>query len=218
MTNEEILEKLNSTRSPDRRRAAKEIGKKTIIELGDELYKKYIEEVKDKRTWETQCEMIKALGIINYKKAFEIIEKIVKQNIPHDMITICAAIAYVQLKRKSLNDGIPVLELLEFGSISVIVGALEALARDQMVPDNNTIEKIIKICWDVNKHKDMVAGISDGRKYLAIACANWDKKLTERILNHYIETAYHFNHTAKDNNLIEVCENSLKGKYSKSYL
>jgi hypothetical protein len=41
--------------------------------LGDELYKKYIEERKDKRTWETQCEMIKALGIINYR--LDIIKK-----------------------------------------------------------------------------------------------------------------------------------------------
>jgi hypothetical protein len=212
MTNEEILERLNSTKSSDRRRAAKEIGKKIIIELGDELYKKYVEEIKDKRTWETQCEMIKALGIINYKKSLKNIEKIVQENIPHDAITICAATAYVQLKRQSLNDGLPVLELLEFGHISAIVGVLMALAYDQMVPDNNTIEKIIKLCWDMKNHKDVTVGISDGRKYLAIACANWDKKLTERILNHYIETA------GNDKNLIDVCNNSLKGKYSKSYL
>jgi hypothetical protein len=82
MTNDEVLEKLNSKKSPDRKRAAKEIGKNNIVELGDELYKKYLEEINDKRTWETQCEMIKSFGIINYKKAFEIIEKIVKQNIP----------------------------------------------------------------------------------------------------------------------------------------
>jgi hypothetical protein len=156
--------------------------------------------------------MIKALGILNYKKAFGNIEKIVKDNIPHDALTICAATAYIQLKRQSPNDGLPVLELLEFGRISVIVGALMALAYDKMVPDNNTVEKIIKLCWDLKNHKDMDRGISDGRKYLAIACANWDKKLTEEILNHYIETA------GKDNNLIDVCNNSLKGKYSKSYL
>jgi hypothetical protein len=218
MTNEEILKKLSSTKSPDRRRAAKEIGKKIIAELGDELYKKYLAELKDKRTWETQCEMIKALGIINYKKAFEHIEKIVKENIPHDMITICAATAYVRLKRENINDGRPVLELLEFGRISVIVGTLMALAYDKMVPDNEMIEKIIKLCWDLKNHKDMVRGISGGRKYLAIACANWDNKLTEGILNHYIETAYMFDNITKDNNLIDVCNNSLKGKYSKSYL
>ncbi|MDR2104766.1 MAG: hypothetical protein LBP51_03315 [Deferribacteraceae bacterium] len=212
MTNEEIVEKLNSTKSSDRRRAAKEIGKKIIVELGDDLYKKYLEEIKDKKRWETQCEMIKSLGIINYKNAMGNIEKIVTDNISHDAVTICAATTYVQLKRQSLNDGLPVLELLEFGRISVIIGSLMALAYDKMVPDDNTIEKIIKLCWDLHIHNDISVGISGGRKYLAIACANWDKKLTERILNHYIQTA------GKDNNLIDVCNNSLKGKYSKSYL
>jgi hypothetical protein len=53
---------------------------------------------------------------------------------------------------------------------------------------------------------------------LAIACANWDKKLTENILKHYIETGYYLNSSVKMADLIMVCENSLKGKYSKSYL
>jgi hypothetical protein len=112
MTNEEIVEELNSTKSPNRRRAAKEIGKKIIVELGDELYKKYLEEIKDKKTWETQCEMIKALGIINYKKAMGNIEKIVTDNISHDALTICAATTYVQLKRQSLNDGLTCIGII----------------------------------------------------------------------------------------------------------
>jgi hypothetical protein len=224
MTNEEITEKLFSKKSSDRRKAAKEIGKNKLKDFGNDLYKQYLEERKDKRTWETQCEMIKALGHIDYKNAFKEIGEIVKNNIPHDMITICAATAYVQLKRGNINDGKPVLELLEFGGISVIGGALFALAFDQMMPDNETIEKIIKKCWDIQNHKDRIGeeyGTMDYRKYLAIACANWDKKLTECFLNHCIETSTHisrFNNEVKDINLIEVCKNSLKGKYSKSYI
>ena len=218
MTKDEILEKLNSKKSADRKKATREISKNIIVEFGDELYKKYIEEIKDKKAWETQCEMIDALGIIQYKQAFEMIDKIVKENIVHDTITIRAATAYVRLKRKSLNDGSPVLVLLEFGRISVIVGALKALAYDKMIPDNETIEKIINFCWDLKNHKDIVNGISDGRNYLAIACANWKIKMTEKILNHYIETAYKFNNVTKDENLINICNNSLKGKYSKAYL
>ena len=161
MTKDEILKKLNSKKSVDRKKAAREISKNIIVEFGDELYKKYIEEIKDKKAWETQCEMIDALGIIQYKQAFEMIDKIVKENIVHDTITIRAATAYVRLKRKSLNDGSPVLELLEFGHISVIVGALKVLAYDKMIPDNETIEKIINFCWDLKNHKDIVNGISD---------------------------------------------------------
>jgi hypothetical protein len=116
------------------------------------------------------------------------------------------------------------LELLGFGSVSVICGALEALAIDQMIPDSESIKRILEICRDIHKYKDKnvhESGLTDSRKYLAIACANWDKRLTEDFLNHCIETSKHidkFNKEVSDENLAEVCKNSLKGKYSKAYL
>lgn len=195
-----------------------------LVEFGEELYEKYLIERLDKRTWETQCEMIKALGSIDFKEAFSEIEQIVRTNIPHDMITIVAGTTYVQLKRKSINDGSPVLELLEFGSVSVIHGALLALAIDQMKPNENEVKKILSFCKDINKHKDRIGheyGLVDSRKYLAIACANWDIALTSDFLNHCIDTASNISSFGKpviNQSLIEVCQNSLKGKFSKAYL
>ena len=224
MTTEEILEKLNSKKSADRRRGAKEIGKLKLSEFGEELYEKYLIERLDKRTWETQCEMIKALGSIDFRKAINEIELIVRTNIPHDMITIVAGTTYVQLKRKSINDGSPVLELLDFGSVSVIHGALLALAIDQMKPEENEIRNILSLCKDINKHKDRIGyefGLMDSRQYLAIACANWDIELTRNFLNHCTDTASNISSFGKpviNQNLIDVCQNSLKGKFSKAYL
>lgn len=223
MTREELIGKLTSKKSVDRRRAAKEIRKKKLSELGDELYNAFLKERKDKRTWETQTEMIKAIGEIRFKKAIADIETIVKQNIPHDSVTMASATTYVQLKIKSINDVLPVIELLEFGSISVITGALNALAIEQLVPSKNDIEQLLNKSWDINKHKDRVGheyGLIDPRIYLAIACANWDKDLTKKFLNHCIETAYNISRFEKpvlNANLVAVCENSLKGKFSKSY-
>jgi hypothetical protein len=224
MTNDEIKEKLNSKKSADRRKAAKEIGKAKITELGDLLYEKYIQERADNRTWETQYAMIKSLGILGYKKAINIIEQIVKENIPHDMITCAASTAYIQLTRESINDGTPALELLKFGSISVISGALGALAIDQMKPHDDIIKEILLLCKDINKHKDRIGheyGLIDNRQYLATACANWDIQLTKDFLNHCIQTAYDINSFGKpirNENLVEVCQNSLKGRSSKLYL
>jgi hypothetical protein len=216
MTTDEIIEKLNSKKSPDRRRGAKEIGKLKIHDLGKELYQKYLIEKLDSRTWETQYEMIKALGNINYKNAFSEIEQIVQKNIPHDMITIAAGTAYVQLKRKSINDGNPVLELLVFGSVSLIHGAFLALAVDQMIPGNDEIKKILSLSKDINKHKDRIGheyGLVDSRRYLAIACANWKTELTKDFLNHCIATAYdisRFDTPVLNQGLVDVCQNSLK--------
>lgn len=65
MTIDETKEKLTSSKSKDRRRAAKAIGSDNIHVLGDALYSAYLNERKDKRTWETQVEMIISLGLIN---------------------------------------------------------------------------------------------------------------------------------------------------------
>jgi len=224
MTTDEIREKLNSKKSADRKRGAKEIGKLKIYELVEELYLKYLTEKADTRTWETQCEMIKALGNVDFKKAIPEMEQIVQKNLPHDMITSVSATTYVQLKRSSINDASVVVELLETGSVSVICGAHLALAIDKMIPEEHDIKKILSLSKDINKHKDRIGleyGLIDSRIYLAIACANWNIELTRDFLNHCIETAYNINSFGKpviNQNLIDVCQNSLKGKFSKAYL
>ena len=171
MTTEEITAKLESKISADRRRAAKEIGKLKLSAFGDDLYKAYLNETKDKRTWETQCLMILALGQIDYKNALKEFDSILLVNKPHDMITYAAAESYVRLKRKSLNDALPVIELLEFGGLSTVSGCLNPLGYDKMLPDENQIKELIKLTWDLHKHKDWERGYGDPRYGIAAACA-----------------------------------------------
>jgi hypothetical protein len=200
MTIEEVKEKLFSRKSSDRLSAAKRISREKLAELGDDLFNAYTKEKKDSRTWEVQSEMIKALGLLDYKAALLYIESIVRKNTPHDAITINAATTYVQFKRKSIYDAQPVLELLSFGNTSVICGALKALAVDKMLPPDNEIDEIIEISWDINKHKDRIGyeyGLTDPRQYLAIACAGWDNPLCAGFLNHCIETAYNIDRFGK---------------------
>lgn len=224
MNTDEIKEKLISKKSKDRRRAAKAIGKAKLTDLSEMLYQAYLKERNDKRTWETQVEMITAIGILGYKPALVDIDLIVKKNVPHEMITSAAAAAYVRLTRKSIKDAKSIIELLSFGSVSVILGALSVLAEDQMIPQTNEIKEIINLSWDINKHKDRLGeeyGLIDSRIYLALASSNWDIELTSSFLNHCIATAYNINRFDKpveNTNLIAVCKNSLKGKFSKGYL
>ena len=209
MTTEEIKTKLHSTNSADRKRAAKEIGKLKLTDFANDLYLAYLKETKDKRTWETQVEMILALGLLDFKKVFTEIDAIIKANNPHDMITYAAAQTYVRLKRKSLTDASPVLELLQFGGLSIVDGCLNPLGYDRMQPDENQIKELIKLAWDLHKHKDCESGYGDPRYGIAAACAGWDRQLTKDFLEHCLATA--------DGNtpLEYVSENSLKGKYVK---
>jgi hypothetical protein len=209
MTSEEIKTKLESTKSADRRRAAKEIGKLKLTDFADDLYQAYLKETTDKRTWETQVEMILALGLLDYKNAIKEVDAIIRANDPHDMITYAAAQTYVRLKRKSLNDASPALELLKFGGLSTVDGCLNPLGYDRMLPDESQIKELIKLSWDLNKRKDYDARYGDPRYGIAAACAGWDRQLTKDFLEHCIATA------DRNTPLIYVSENSLKGKYVK---
>jgi hypothetical protein len=206
----DILGKLLSTKSADRRKAAKEIGKQMMVELGDAVFEAYCKEKKDIRTWETKVEMIISFGLINYKNAISEIEIIIDQNNPHDMITYAAAQSYVRLKRQSLSDAQPVIELLKDGGLSVISGALVPLGHDHMIPSKVEILQLIELGWDLYKHKDRIGyeyGYADPRYGLIIACAGWDKQLVMPFLKHCLETL------GKSGYLTNVIENAMKGKY-----
>ncbi len=210
MTIDEIKSKLQSTKSADRRRAAVEIGKTKLTDLADDLYRAYLVEATDTRTWETQVQMILALGLLDYKIALKEIEQIVRTNKPNDMITYAAAQSYVRLKRQSLTDASPALELLQFGGLSTVDGCLNPLGYDKMQPDEKQIKELIKLSWDLHKHKDRLgqeSGYCDPRYGLAAACAGWDHQLTRAFLEHCLATG--------DTPLKYVSENSLKGKYVK---
>jgi hypothetical protein len=207
MTTEEIRSKLGSTKSADRRRAAKEIGKNKLTEFSDELFAAYLEEKKDRRTWETQVAMILSLGLIDHKDTLPVIEPIIKANDPHDMITYAAAHSYVRLKRRSLSDAEPVLELLRFGRLSIVDGCLNPLGYDRMQPEENQVKELIKLSWDLHEHEDYEPEYGDPRYGLAAACAGWNKALTKEFLEHCVATG--------DAPVKYVAENSLKGKYVK---
>jgi hypothetical protein len=210
MKKEDILYKLSSTKSADRRSAAKEAGKQMITELGEAIFEAYCKEKKDGRTWETKVEMIVSLGLINYKHAIPDIETIVQQNKPHDMITYAAAQSYVRLKRQSIYDAQPIIELLRDSGLSVVDGALVPLGHDHMIPPKDEILKLIELGWDLHRHKDRLGnerGYADPRYGLALACSGWDKQLIIPFLKHCLETS------ENDSSFKRVVANAIKGKY-----
>ena len=215
-----LLTKLHAKRSAERRKAAKAIGSQRLVDLGPALHECYLVEKKDPRTWETQTEMILALGRLGYKPATRDIEGIVRKNLPEDMITMAAAIAHVQLNRAHLHDATPVLALLDFGRLSVISGALKALAFDAMIPNGQAIQTIINLCWDAHQHPDRAGkafGIMDPRIYLALACSQWEQGLVKDFLKHCLNTANFVNRHGKkveDQQLVEVCQNALLRKFT----
>lgn len=204
-----LQELLFSNKAKDRKKAAKEIGEKNIQELADVLFRSFLKEYESGKSWETIVQMILSIGVLKVKPALTIISEIVHKNKSHDMITYAAAQSYVRLTRTSLSDISPITELLAFGGLSVVDGALSPLAYDKMTPTNNDILKLFKLCWNLHEHKDRVgfeSGYTDPRYGLAAACTNWDKSITYEFLNHCINTA------KNDSSLLKAANTILQGK------
>jgi hypothetical protein len=200
-----IRKNLMDSKSATRRKAAIEIGKNKVIDLGEELLEAYVKEKRDERTWETQKEMIKAIGLINYRKAIKYIQEICEKNEPDSMIAIIAAEAYVRLKRKSNSDVTPVFELLNYGHHSIMQGAYNALGYDKMMASDEEIIELIKL--SEKPASKVLPQFDDPRYGLAAAAAGWRKELVERFLSNCLES--------NNEPLKYVAANSLKGKYVK---
>jgi hypothetical protein len=147
--------------------------------------------------------MIDALGELDYKNAAEWMLDICRQNLEHDRITMSAATAYVRLKRKSLSDASPVLELLEFAKYSVATGAFLALGYDHMVPSDDQIDSIVKAV----KQFPPVEGYLHPAFGVAMAAAGWQG---DNVRDFLLDAT-----TSSFQNVANAAALSLKGKYYK---
>lgn len=187
---EQIAIGLQDSKSQNRRKAAKKIGKNNLAELGEILLAAFLKERNDKRTWETQTEMIVALGKIGYSPALSFFKEIVGVNETEDMITHAAARSYVRIKRSSLNDASPVIELLRFGKLSVLDGATSALAYDDMTPPDDQIKMIIEL---LDKHKDeelSIRGLMDPREYLLSCMSKCKIQTCSDYINRFVDSPH----------------------------
>ena len=183
------LDLLNS-KSTKRRGAAKKIGKYHIKELEEQLLEAYTKEQTDSRTWETQVEMIRALGKIGATFATKIIENVMRNPQSDGARTSVATTAYIRLVRMDNDDAQPIVDMLaEDINISVINGLFDALLFDDMRPQIEQVDKIIDFA---EQHEDYFEsiwskGTTDAREKLLSASVNWDRS-NERLIS-YIDNA-----------------------------
>lgn len=109
-----LLARLWSPKSAERRAAAKTLRGMRAAEAGPALLEALKREVLDERTWETQHQMVMALGD-----------------------------AIVRLAREHEHDGRPVVEWMHCGNPMLANGAFRAMAMLRMVSDGESIGEIL---------------------------------------------------------------------------
>ncbi|MEH6552396.1 MAG: hypothetical protein V7744_20670 [Pseudomonadales bacterium] len=139
----EIVSQLGDNKSPKRRSAAKKLRKLKDADAGPSLLAALENELKDVRTWETQYQMIMAIGECGYKPALPFLSELAKQNFEATMVYVAIGDAIVRLSIEDERDTSPIFKLLDTGNEMLIDGALRAMAMLKMVPSDGHIEKII---------------------------------------------------------------------------
>ena len=172
---DELVEQLESKRSPKRRSAARRLRKLGNVEAGPYLLKALRNELKDVRTWETQYQMIMAIGECGYKESLPFIKEIAARNFEASMIYIAIGDAIVRLSIKNKDDATPVIDLIASGNEMQISGALRAMAMLRMVPSDDQISEIITFA--------STYAIDEGMRFWVIAAApGWSGSKVERYL------------------------------------
>jgi len=201
----ELIQFLTSKQTGKVRKAAILLQKKNVPEIEELVIEALQYEIITNKSWETQSELIKALGINRYKKSLDILESIANKNEEYDRITNSTGTSLIRITRLDLSDVSELLKRLYSMKYSLGYGLLDALGYDRMHPSKEDINTIITKCWDFGIKRDK--GYVDPRYGLAAACAGWDGETVSNFLIHCVETG--------DAPLKYVAENSLKKKFIK---
>lgn len=168
-----LLDGLRAARSPQRRSAARRLRKLGDRAAGPVLLDALRVELTDPRTWETQCQMIMALGTCGATEARLYLEEISSRSFAATTVQLAIGDTLVRLADDPAATVISLLERAP-GS-SLLDGAFRAMAMLRLVPAECQIERIVAYARGL--------GGAEGRQFWILAAApGWPLRLTELLL------------------------------------
>lgn len=104
-----LVEQLAARQSPKRRAAARKLRTLKVAAAGPALLTALEREVADPRTWETQYQMVMALGECGYREALPLLEAFAQRPFEATMVYVAPGDAIVRLSYAGPSDVAPVL-------------------------------------------------------------------------------------------------------------
>ena len=169
------LEALRARTAPARRAAAKHLRRLKDPSAGPALLDALRREIRDPRAWETQYQIIMALGESGYEPALPYFRELAGQGFAATMLYVALGDAIVRLGRRSANDPAPVLDLIAMSNSMLIDGAFRAVAMLRLTLTPPTIEAIIGRVSNLDPDDGL-------RFWVAAAAAGWSGPSVERFL------------------------------------
>jgi HEAT repeat protein len=162
-TDASLLAQLSDRSSPRRRSAAKRLGRAGDEAAGPALLDALRTEVEDARTWETQYEMVLALGLCGHREAEPFLRELAGRPFTATMVYVAVGESVVRLAGDPAGA---VLWCLEQGPEMLADGALRAVAHLGLVPEEPVRDAILDFVERTPREHHL-------RYWPAVAAARW---------------------------------------------
>jgi hypothetical protein len=176
---------LQDSRAQKREAGAKKLRKLNVPETGEALFQALQKELRDKRTWSAQYNLIIAIGVVGCEPALPFLWELAGQK--HDAailyMALGDAIFRLSLQNKSVREAWQ--EVLQTQNPRLLYGALRAIAMLKLVPDDEIVRDIMAVA-EQPEFVDSVRGhLGDKtglRYWVVLASANWRPELVRDFL------------------------------------
>ncbi len=200
LTLAEAVGQLADRSSAKRRSAAKRLRVLADPAAGPALLDALRTEIADPRTWETQYQMIMALGACHHAPAVELLEQLAEQQDDYSMVGVALGDALVRIEWATNHTLATVDRYMPTGPPGVIDGTFRAIAILHLVPDDKLIDRVIAFAGRL--------GLTDSLRYwVAAAAAGWTGPQVETYLRSCLASSR--------TDLTEVATASLAGTHLK---
>ncbi|MFI6587734.1 HEAT repeat domain-containing protein [Embleya sp. NPDC050493] len=164
-TTDEAVEQLGDARSSRRRSAATRLRRLAQPAAGPPLLDALQREVRDHRTWETQYQMVMALGACGHRPALDPLRELARRHFDATMVYVALGDAIVRLSTPEDPAG-ALLWCMDSGTAALADGALRAVAMQRLRLDSQTVDRVLDFLRPLEPHDGL-------RFWAAAAAAGW---------------------------------------------
>ncbi|MET9401759.1 HEAT repeat domain-containing protein [Kitasatospora sp. NPDC002965] len=165
LTLDEAVAQLGHRLSPKRRSAATRLRRLADPTAGPSLLEALQREVRDVRTWETQYQIVMALGMCGHRPALGLLRELAQR--PFKATAVYVALGDAIVRLSSSEDTSDSLRwCLDSGTPLLADGALRAVAMQRLSPDAATIDYVLDFLGPMDPYDGL-------RFWAAAAAAGW---------------------------------------------
>jgi len=197
---DDAIGQLTDRSSTKRRSAAKRLRVLGDRAAGPALLDALRAEVIDQRTWETQYQMIMALGACQHTPANDFLEELASQQHDYKMVGVALGDALTRIEWATSQNLTVVDRSITNGAASVTGGTFRAIAMLRLVPPGEVIERIVAFATKLPVDDPL-------RYWVAAAAAGWESPSVKSFLLSCL--------ASPRSELVDVATESLTGTYIK---